>query len=118
MIALGGNENMQQEKVFECPVYKVSWYNLTNAIVNERDIQKKRCFCRVLDDVIELFARQGLMKIQWFNTIPKYAVDNRALALWRVCEDKNSIGFSTIHAMNINNIIILQWNPIDYQRNN
>lgn len=118
LIALGGNEKMRQEWVSNCPVYKASWYDLLNAIVKVKEEQNTNGFvCRVLDDVIGWFARQGVMKIQWMNTLPQSDVNERVLDLWRNVlweRKKNSIiGFSTIQRESINEIIIQKWNPID-----
>ncbi|MBQ4478941.1 MAG: hypothetical protein II945_10115 [Bacteroidales bacterium] len=83
LIALGGNENMQAEKVLDSPIYKVSWYSLMNTIIKEREKQADNGFvCRILDDVIEVFARQGMMRIQWFDSLPKFTIKERALVLW------------------------------------
>jgi hypothetical protein len=114
LIALGGNEKMQQGIALGCPVYRVSWYNLMNAVVNERSKQKNNGFVyRILDDVIELFARQGVMRIHWLNTMPIFAIDDNVLALWKVSKRRKNMGFSTISTININETIILQWKPID-----
>ena len=123
LFALGGNESMHKETTLGYPVYKVSWYNLMNAVVNERERQKEEgALCRILDDVIELFAHQGIMRIQWLKTLPMFFVDDKALSLWKVCKHKTRLGFSTISTMsineNINEINILKWNPIDQQKNN
>lgn len=114
LIALGGNENMQNDEVMGCPVYKASWYNLLNAVVNERNNQDENGYvCRVLDDVIEMFARQGVMKIDWFNTLPIIPIKENALELWGKCTNKSSIGFATLTQMNINETIIQKWKPIN-----
>ncbi|MCQ2262862.1 MAG: hypothetical protein MJZ70_01125 [Bacteroidales bacterium] len=114
LIALGGNENMQNDEVMDCPIYKASWYNLLNAIVNERNNQDENGnVCRVLDDVIEMFARQGVMKIDWFNTLPIIRIQENALELWGKCTNKSSIGFAMLTQMNINETIIQKWKPIN-----
>lgn len=114
LIALGGNDNMLPEKVLDCPVYKASWYNLLNAVVNERDAQKINSnICRILDDVIEILARQGVMKVVWFNTLSLVSVDAHALDLWKTIKSKPSVGFSSIPQMIINETNILQWKPIN-----
>lgn len=114
LIALGGNENMHPERVMDCPVYKASWYNLLNAVVNERETQNENGHvCRILDDVVELFARQGIMKMEWFNTLPLASVDAHALDLWRTIKSKPSVGFASIPQMIINETNIQQWKPIN-----
>lgn len=114
LIALGGNENMQNDEVMDCPVYKASWYNVLNAVVNERNNQDENGYvCRVLDDVIEMFARQGVMKIDWFNTLPIIPIQENALELWAKCTNKSSIGFAMLTQMSINETIIQKWEPIN-----
>lgn len=114
LIALGGNESMHQENALDCPVVKTSWYSLMNAVVNERGRQIDNGFmCRILDDVIELFARQGVMKIDWFNSMPIFLVDDKVLTQWSVCNSQSNRGFITIPTMIINEINLLQWKPID-----
>jgi len=114
LIALGGNENMQQGTALGCPVYRISWYNLMNAVANERSKQRNNGFVyRVLNDVLDLFARQGVMRIHWLNTLPVFSVDNNALALWKVCKCRTNMGFSTLSTKNINETTILQWKPIN-----
>ena len=107
-------ENMQNDEVMDCPIYKASWYNLLNAIVNERNNQDENGYvCRVLDDVIEMFARQGVMKIDWFNTLPIIPIQENALELWGKCTNKYSIGFAMLTQMSINETIIQKWEPIN-----
>lgn len=114
LIALGGNESMQQEKALDCPVVKVSWYRLMNAVVHERERQVDNGYlCRVLDDVIKLFARQGVMRIHWLNSMPSYSVNDKALKHWTVSKSGPNIGFLTIPKVTINKTKILQWRPID-----
>lgn len=114
LIALGGNENMLPEIASGCPVYKASWYNVLNAVVNERNNQDENGYvCRVLDDVIEMFARQGVMKIDWFNTLPIIPIQENALELWAKCTNKSSIGFAMLTQMSINETIIQKWEPIN-----
>ena len=114
LIALGGNENMLPEIASGCPVYKASWYNVLNAVVNERDVQSDNGFvCRVLGDVIELFAQQGVMRIVWFNSLPLVSVDVCALDHWRKLKSKLSVGFSMIPQMIINENNIQQWQPVN-----
>ncbi|MBR4488292.1 MAG: hypothetical protein IKO89_06990 [Bacteroidales bacterium] len=117
LIAMGGNENMQPGIAAGCPVYKASWYNLLNAIVNERNTKDENgCVCRILDDVIEMFARQGVLKIEWMNTLPErqYTINKCALNIW----ENHKIGFYAIHNEIINEKIILQWQPISQWKNN
>lgn len=114
LIALGGNENMLTETALGCPVYKTSWYNLLNAIVNEREAQSDNGYvCRILDDVVELFARQGIMKVEWFNTLPLVSVDTHALDLWKTVKSKTSVGFASMPQMIINETNLQQWKPIN-----
>lgn len=113
LIALGGNENMQNDEVMDCPVYKASWYNLLNAIVNERNTQDDNGYvCRILDDVIEMFARQGVTKTRWLKSLPFFPINEGALALWTKCKNKATMGFSTLSVPNINKTKISLWNPI------
>ena len=112
MIALGGNDNMLPDSVTDCPVYKASWYNLMNAVVNEQNKQNdKGCICRILDDVIEMLARQGVIKVEWLKTLPeqRYVVNEHSLDMWT----KHKLGYFTIHNMIINETIIQQWKPIN-----
>lgn len=114
LIALGGNDVMQPENALNSPVYKASWYNLMNAVVKERDAQSDNGYIfRILDDVVELFARQGVMKIEWLNTLPLVSVDAHALDLWKTIKSKPSVGFSSIPQMIINETNIQQWRPIN-----
>lgn len=84
LIAMGGNENMQPEIASDCPVYKVSWYNLLNAIVNERDVQSDNGYVRrILDDVIELFKYQGVKKILWLNSLSQISINETQIQNWR-----------------------------------
>lgn len=114
LIALGGNENMLPEKVLDCPVYKASWYNLLNAVVSERDAQKINSnICRILDDVIELFARQGVMTVTWLNSLPKYEVNETALNAWEITRAKSLVGFENLNIVFVNDKNIQQWQPIN-----
>ncbi len=114
LIALGGNDNMLPEKVLDCPVYKASWYNLLNAVVSERDAQKiNNNICRILDDVIELFARQGVMTVTWLNSLPKYEVNETALNAWEITRAKSSVGFENLNIVFVNDKNIQQWQPIN-----
>jgi len=114
LIALGGNDNMLPEKVLDCPVYKASWYNLLNAVVSERDAQKiNNNICRILDDVIELFARQGVMTVTWLNSLPKYEVNETALNAWEITRAKSLVGFENLNIVFVNDKNIQQWQPIN-----
>lgn len=114
LIALGGNDNMLPEKVLDCPVYKASWYNLLNAVVSERDAQKINSnICRILDDVIELFARQGVMTVTWLNSLPKYEVNETALNAWEITRAKSLVGFENLNIVFVNDKNIQQWQPIN-----
>ena len=118
LIALGGNENLQPDTVLlkdeDFPVFKSSWHNLILSVVRERDLSDTNdSICRLLEDVIELFARQGIMKMEWFNTLPLASVDAHALDLWRTIKSKPSVGFASIPQMIINETNIQQWKPIN-----
>lgn len=114
LIALGGNENMQNDEVMDCPIYKASWYNLLNAVVSERDAQKINSnICRILDDVIELFARQGVMTVTWLNSLPKYEVNETALNAWEITRAKSLVGFENLNIVFVNDKNIQQWQPIN-----
>lgn len=105
---------MQKEKAIDCPIYKASWFNLLNAIVNVRNMQNDNGYvCRILDDVIELFAKQGVMKVEWFNTLPFIPIQEKALEVWSKITNKSAIGFATLSQMNINETIIQKWKPIN-----
>ena len=85
LIALGGNDNMNPEKALDFPVYKASWYNLLNAIVKVRDEQKNNgAICRILDNVIELFSYQGVMKIQWLNSLSQIEINETPIQVWKM----------------------------------
>ena len=112
MIALGGNDNMMPDSAMDCPVYKASWYNLMNAVVNEQTTQNdKGWVCRILDDIIEMLARQGVIKVEWLKTLPekRYTVKEHSLDIWA----KHKLGFFTIHNMIIKETIIQQWKSIN-----
>ena len=111
LIALSGNESMQNEEVLKCPVYKASWYSLLNSVVKVHDAYGSNGYIsRILNDVVEMFACQGLMKIKWLNLLPYVAIDGSLLALWeRIKTEKD---FSTMPAISINNNYILLWNPV------
>ena len=114
LIALGGNRNMKPREALGCPVFKASWYNLVNAVVKERDnLNNANYQSRILNDVIELLACQGVIKIEWLKTLPLNQVNDQALELWIRHKNGMSIGFATIQKVTINENIIQQWNPIN-----
>lgn len=97
LIALGGNKDMNPGKILDCPVFKASWYNLVNAVVKERDnFNNANYQSRILNDVIELLARQGVIKIEWLKTLPLNQVNDHALEIWVRHKSGVSIGFGTI----------------------
>lgn len=97
LIALGGNRNMKPGEVLGCPVFKASWYNLVNAVVKERDnFNNANYQSRILNDVVELLARQGVIKIEWLKTLPLNQVNDHALEIWVRHKSGVSIGFGTI----------------------
>lgn len=112
LIALGGNATMHNEKAFNYPVYKASWFNLLNAISKEQKEQSDHGYlCRILNDIIELFARQGVMNLKWMNTLPVIPIQENDLNFWSIFESKVSIGFATLSQININEKILQKWNP-------
>lgn len=113
LIALGGNDIMQPENALGSPVYKASWYNLMNAVVKERDAQSDSGYiCRILDDVVEFFARQGVMKIEWLNTLPLAVVNAQVLDQWNI-KATSSVGLASMPQMIINETNIHLWRPIN-----
>lgn len=112
LIALGGNENMFEGNVLGFNVYKASWYDLLNSLVKEREKHNENDFvCRIIDDVIELFARQGLMRIHWLGTMPIEEIDDQAINTW--AEIKELTGFSLLKTDIINEYILQKWQPIN-----
>lgn len=118
LIALGGNENLQPDTVLlkdeDFPVFKSSWHNLILSVVRERDLSDTNdSICRLLEDVIELFARQGVMAITWLSSLPKYQVNEAALNAWRIKRAKSSVGLSNLNNVHINEKNIQQWQPVN-----
>jgi hypothetical protein len=66
-----------------------------------------------LEDVIELFARQGVMAITWLSSLPKYQVNEAALNAWRIKRAKSSVGLSNLNNVHINEKNIQQWQPVN-----
>lgn len=114
LIALGGNDNLKPDIVDGFRVFKASWYYLLKAITDERNRQTDNCFIsRILDDTIELFARQGMIIINWLNSMPNYGIKEDALSSWSVTPTKSLVGFSNINFDVINYNNIQQWHPIN-----
>jgi len=114
LIALGGNENLKPDMVDGYPVFKTSWYYLVKAVADERSRQTDDSFVsRILNDTIELFARQGMVIISWLNSMPNYGIQEDALSSWMITPTKSLIGFCNINPSVINNKIIQQWHPIN-----
>lgn len=116
LIALGGNADLQPDsvKVEKTPysVYKASWFALVNAIVTEKNQDlNSGSVCRVLEDVIELFARQGVMALTWLNSLPNYSVNENALRPWKRHDAMSSEGFAHFSSMSIDNQNIQEWEP-------
>jgi hypothetical protein len=73
------------------------------AVVSERDAQKINSnICRILDDVIVLFARQGVMTVTWLNSLPKYEVNETALNAWEITRAKSLVGFENLNIVFVN----------------
>ena len=110
LIALGGNENLKPDRVDNCPVFKASWYFLVKSVVDMRNRQKDNSFVsRILDDTIELFARQGLMIMEWLNTLPKIEIDYGKQLMFVAPKRSYYDIFKGI----INDKNIRQWHPIN-----
>lgn len=115
LIALGGNENMDPDEVKNCKIYKASWFSLVNSVVNARDKHIDHGnICRILDDLIDLMARQGVMKIKWMNSLVglNMEINHQVLNEWPRLKIVKPIGFDTIRSKNINEKYLKQWKPI------
>lgn len=117
LIALGGNENLQPESVSvgneRFDVFKTSWFDLINAIVTEFNSQENNGnVYRILSDVVELFAHQGVIVMKWLNNLIKYDVDETALCNWMRITNRSSVGLEGLNHVQIRNKNIQQWTPI------
>ena len=112
LIALGGNDTLKKEVFENTPVYKVSWFNLLNTVVNKR--QECNCqnyICRLLDDIISLFASQGILVIEWFDSlqfVPPLKIDN--IGRWII---PANVGVKLSNELIINDKSIKIWDPIN-----
>lgn len=114
LIALGGNENLKPDRVDNCPIYKTSWYFLLKSVSDERNRQKDNGFVsRILDDTLELFARQGLMVMEWLTTLPQYEILDYGNHLKFVTKKMSYWGFNNLVKIIINDKSIQQWFPIN-----
>lgn len=116
LIALGGNADLHPDSVKveknAYTVYKASWFALVNAVVTEktRDFNRESV-CRVLNDVIELFARQGVMALTWLDSLPKDYVNENALRPWKRHDVTSSEGFANFSSVSIDDKNIQEWEP-------
>ncbi len=108
---------MNAENANNCKIYKASWYNLLNSMVNVRKKQTDNNYiCRVLDDAIDMFAFQGLMKVSWFDSLLYVPVKDTFMPLWKPSRIIKE--FYSLPNIKINNLNIQLWKPINYQKNN
>lgn len=112
LIALGGNNDLNSEIVDEVTIHKTSWYNLMLSIVTQRKISVTNGYiCRILDDVIDLFAMQGIMVIDWFYTLPTTKIKPTNLEKW-ASPCYGLFGFAKMNST-INVKYITKWKPIN-----
>lgn len=112
LIALGGNDTLQDEEIKQIPISKLSWLSLLTAIVNKR--QEYNCethICRLLDDIISLFALQGIIKIKWFDSMQiAKSLDANSIQHWIT---PSNIELRVSKELFINENAIKKWVPIN-----
>lgn len=83
LIALGGH--VKKEVVSKVDnMYLSSWQSLLNAIDKEKREGKNNVnVCRILADVIDLFERQGMLPIQWFESLDKININETCIDQWK-----------------------------------
>lgn len=117
LIALAGNNSMKVENTNNCKIYKASWYNLLNSLVNVRYKQTDNFYiCRVLDDAIDMFAFQGLMKVSWFDSLLYITIKDNFIVSWKPVRIIKE--FSSLSNIKINNLNLQLWKLINYQKCN
>lgn len=112
LVALGGNNTLHDEKIEETPIYKMSWLNLLTAIVNKRqEYGSDTHICRLLDDIISLFALQGIMKVQWLDSLQVVKSLYTDSIQHRITP--SNVGFIASKELFINKIAIKKWRPVN-----
>lgn len=72
LIALGGNKSLESStpiKGTDTVVYKITWYELLHAVVEQLQYDMSRTNQRILQDVIEGFSAHKMVDVQWLNTM-------------------------------------------------
>ena len=70
LIALGGNkslESLSDKNIGTC-VFKITWYELLHAVVEQLPSSKSRANQRILQDVIDGFAAHKVVDVQWLDS--------------------------------------------------
>lgn len=112
LVSLGGNPHSQTEIINDIHIYKVSWFALLNSVINtkaENDTDGN--VCRILGDIIHLFALQGIMRTAWFDTLLLTAtIIPNVILKWK---NFHCVGFYALKTTIINDKTIKKWNPIN-----